>query len=165
MNHPAVAPVSPTRHAVGWLVLAIDNLYLVLPQHEVRQIELLSDIDAATPGASPAIGWLARDDGDRWPAYGLDGTLHRQHAAATARRVCVFLADADRVFGIACDHVWSLAGDADIRPEPLPGCMTGRRSPITGFARYRDGIAAVTRAAALREFLASDTESGHGARQ
>lgn len=142
----AAAPLA----AVGWMVLAIDELHLALPQREVRKIELLADLEIA--GGGREIAWLRRRDAQAWPAYNLDARLELS-ALATSRRVCVFVGTGDRVVGIACDRLWSLASDAELMVEPVPGCMIGRPSPIRGFARYRDGIAAVAGAGALQSYL------------
>jgi hypothetical protein len=117
-----------------------------------------------TPGAR-AIGWLSRKEGEPWPVYCLDGGLQLQHPVPPARRLCVFIEAHDAVTGIACDRVQLLATDAELTVEPVPGCMTGMPSPITGFARHQAGITVVVTATVLADYLAFLQEHGHGAHQ
>jgi hypothetical protein len=117
-----------------------------------------------TPGAR-AIGWLSRKEGEPWPVYCLDGGLQLQHPLPPARRLCVFIEAHGAVTGIACDRVQLLATDAELTVEPVPGCMTGMPSPITGFARHQAGITAVVTATVLADYLAFLQEHGHGAHQ
>jgi hypothetical protein len=117
-----------------------------------------------TPGAR-AIGWLSRKEREPWPVYCLDGGLQLQHPVPPARRLCVFIEAHDAVTGIACDRVQLLATDAELTVEPVPGCMTGMPSPITGFARHQAGITVVVTATVLADYLAFLQEHGHGAHQ
>jgi hypothetical protein len=163
---PATLKADPARAAVpveGWLVLAIGELRLALPQSEALQIELASDLEEADPGA-PQLGWRARRTGGPWPAYCLDPALRLQRPAPPERHLCVFFGTQDDARGILCDRVWPLAADADLRAEPLPGCMSGSRSPATGLARFQDGVVVVTSAAALKGNLDSIAEDEHGRR-
>lgn len=154
----AAAPqghLTPSAARVGgWLVLAIAELRLALPQSEARQIELASDLQTED-GDRPEAGWLPRRTGAAWPAYNLDPELRIQRPAPAGRRLCVFFGTRDDARGILCDRVWPLAADADLRAEPLAGCMTGPLSPVAGLARFQDGVAVLTRAAALRAYLES----------
>lgn len=153
------------RAAAGWMVLAIDHLRLALPQRDVRLIELVADLKSSAAGEAHEIGWLLREDGASWPVYCLDGALRLQRPAPDARRVCVFIETGSAVTGIACDHVWSLATDAELAVEPVPGCMTGTPSPISGFARYRDGVAMIVGPVELAEYLAFVQGHGNGAHE
>ena len=166
----------------GWLVLAIDNLRLALPQREVRLIELLTDLapsasgdvqgdtsaaqaPSGQAGGVSAIGWLLRRQGAAWPVYALDAGLHPQPAPPPARRLCVFIGTQADVIGFACDRVQLLATDAELTVEPVPGCMTGMASPITGFARHQKGITSVVTAAMLAAYLVFLREHGYDAHQ
>ena len=140
------------EHVSGWLVLAIGDLRLALPQGEARQIELAADLDAGDADGHEA-GWLRRRSGDSWPAYSLDPALRVQPRAPSERRLCVFFVVREGARGILCDRVWSLAADDDLRREPLAGCMTGPLSPVAGLARFQERVAVVTSAAALGGYL------------
>jgi hypothetical protein len=145
---------SDSARIAGWLVLAIGDLRLALPQGEARQIELASDLDAQD-GDRPEAGWLPRRTGAPWPAYNLDAALRAQRPAPAGRRLCVFFGTHEDVRGVLCDRVWPLAADADLQGEPMPGCMTGPLSPAAGLARFQGGVTLVTSAAALRAYLDS----------
>jgi hypothetical protein len=143
-----------TAAAAGWLVLAIGELRLALPQSEARQIELATDLDARDDEGLEA-GWLRRRSGHSWPAYNFDAALRLQRYVPAGRRLCVFFGTREDARGILCDRVWPLESDADLRCEPLPGCMTGSLSPAAGLARFGDGVAVTTSAQALGGFLDS----------
>jgi hypothetical protein len=154
-------PASAAVPVEGWLVLAIEELRLALPQSEALQIELAYDLKGADEGG-PEVGWLSRRTGKSWPAYCLDSALRVQRPAPAGRRLCVFFETQDDTRGILCDRVWPLAADADLRAEPPPGCMNGPRSPVISLARFQDGVAVVTSSAALRAYLDFLAEEEHG---
>lgn len=155
--------VAALKTAGGWLVLALDGLRLALPQREIRLIALTGDLTAPERDTAPEVGTLARADGLRWPAFSLDGTLALEPRPSRTRRSCVFFETNGAVRGLVCDRLWSLATDAELTAEPVPGCLRVRRSPITGFGRYRDGLVAVTRAADLASYLDFLLEDRHDA--
>jgi hypothetical protein len=167
MTTPARAARAPLAAvpapAAGWLVLAIDDLRLALPQQDVRLIGLAADLKPSAGGEGPETGWLLHEDGDSWPAYSLSGGLHLQRPAPAARRVCVFFETAQAVIGLVCDKLTSLATDTELRVQSLPGCMTGLPTPIRHVARHEDGIVAVTSAADLAGYLAGLQEDADGA--
>ena len=139
--------------APGWAVLAIDELWLALPQRDVRQFEPVSDLEAPGSNLTQATGQLLTAGDESWPVYNLDGSLQLQRAAPAARRLCVFFEAEAQTGGLLCDRVWSLAEDADLAVEPLPGCIKGPPSPATGLAQFQDRIAMVTNRTALSAYL------------
>lgn len=149
------------RIAAGWMLLAIDGLRLALPQREVRLVELVADLEAPDRGDTQAVGALRQADGSAWPAYCLDADLGVQRVVPEARRSCVFVEAGGRVLGLVCDRIWSLASDAELTVEPVPGCMTGAPSPVAGFTRHRGGIAVVLAAASLAAYLDSQRSGTH----
>ncbi len=169
MSAPAAAareePSAAAVRAAGWVVLSIDGLRLALPQRDVRLIQLVADLKLSAAGEGHEVGWLLREAGDSWPAYCLDGALRLQRPAPDARRVCVFCEAEGAVLGIVCDRLWSLATDAELAVEPVPGCMTGAPTPVVGFARYQEGIAIVLGTTALVRYLSFLRDSGHGAHE
>jgi hypothetical protein len=169
MNSPNAArhiPDSPAVHvAAGWLVMAIDNLRVVLPQKEVREIGLVADLTPPETSDDPEIGYAASESGDAWPAYSLSGALDPQTEVPPSRRFCVFFWHAGVTLGLACDRIWSLANDSELQVEPLRACMRGLRTPITGIARYNDELATVTDAAALASYLDFLKEHRDGANE
>lgn len=154
---PAASAARPTA---GWVVLAIEDLRLALPQRDVHQIELAADLKLSAAGEAWEAGWLLHKDGKSWPAYCFDGALRLLRPAPATRRVCVFFECTGEIRGLMCDHVWSLAADGDLDVEPVPGCMAAPRLLMTGLARYQGGVAVVTHAAALAR-LTSPLEPAH----
>jgi len=153
---------SAAQEIAGWAVLAIGKVRLALPQREVRQIDLAADLKVSAAGEGPESGWLIRDDAPSWPAYCLDEALVFERPAPVERKLCVFLKLGEEARGILCDHVWSLATDTDLVPEPMPGCMGGPRTPATGLAHFEGGVTLVTGAAALDSYFTDLKETEHG---
>jgi hypothetical protein len=143
---PAIVP--------GWAVLVIDELWLAMPQRDVRQFALASDLEASGANLAQAGGQPLAGSGESWPVYSLDGSLQLQRATPKARSICVFFDAEGQTHGLLCDRVWSLAEDADLVVETLPGCIKGRPSPATGLAQFRNRIAMVTSRGALSAYLA-----------
>jgi hypothetical protein len=147
----------------GWTVLAIGAVHLALPQRDVRQIDLASDLKESAAGEGWEIGWLIRKNGASWPAYSFTESLRLERPASAGRKLCVFVGKpGDRVRGILCNRVWSFAADADLVIEAAPGCMTGVRSPATGLAQFEDTVALVTDRATLAAYLDFLLEPAHG---
>ncbi len=145
----------------GWAVLVIDELYLVLPQRDVRQFGLASDLEAPGAELAQAGGQFPAGRGESWPVYSLDGSLQLQRATSEVRTVCVFFEAGGQTRGLLCDRLWSLAEDTDLAVEPMPGCAKGPPSPATGLAQFRDRIAMVTDRAALSSYLAYLLDQNH----
>ncbi len=156
MTRTTTSPRMDTGPAIvpGWAVLAMGELWLALPQRDVRQFELASDLEAPGASLAQAAGQFMAGNDQSWPVYSLDGLLQLQRAVPEARRICVFYETEDQTRGLLCDRVWSLAEDADLIVEPMPGCMKGPPSPATGLAQFRDHIAIVTNRGALSAYLA-----------
>jgi hypothetical protein len=161
-RHPALRDTRPSLGIAGWAVLAVGTVRLALPQRDVRQINLVGDLEMPAAGDGLEVGWRIRDDGRSWPAYSLDTRLRLESPAPAQRRLCVFFGPGDDVRGVLCDRVWSLAADGDLVIEPLPGCFAGARSPAIGLAQFEKQVALVTDCGALTAYLAEIQEAGHG---
>lgn len=152
----------PSAGIAGWAVLGLGTLRLALPQRDVREIDLVGDLQTPAAGDGLAIGARIRDDGRSWPAYCLDADLRFTPAVPALPRLCVFFGSADSVRGVLCDRVWSLAADGDLVVQPLPGCFGGERSPAIGLAQFKEEVAVVTDGNALAVYLAEIEEAEHG---
>lgn len=147
------SPAATAGITDGWLLLALDGLRLALPHREAVLIGLTGDLTAPDHDDTFEIGSLLRQPGPSWPVFSLNGALALERRHSVKRRNCVFFATGGVVRGLACDRLWSLATDAELAVAPVPGCLRAEQSPITGFARYRDDLLAVTRAAELAAYL------------
>lgn len=156
-------PVPSALATAGWMVLALGDLRLALPQKDVRLIGLVADLKLSTAGESLETGWLLQKTGSSWPVYCFDEALQLQRPTPAGRHVCVFFEGGDETLGILSDRVWSLAADTDITVEPLPACMTGLPSPVVGVAHYQEGAVAVLGAVQMVAYLACLREREHGA--
>lgn len=147
-------PPPATSTTAGWMVLAVGDLRLALPQRDVRLFGLVADLKLSAAGESLEVGRLLQKSGGSWPVYCFDAALQLQSPAPADRHVCVFFAAGGETVGILGDRVWSLAADTDIAVEALPGCMTGLPTPVVGVAHYRDSVMAVLGAAQIAAYLA-----------
>ncbi len=163
MTSTAASPRISTGPAVvpGWAVLAIDQLRLALPQRDLLQFELASDLEAPGADLVPATGRFMAGGDESWPVYGLDESLQLQRAELGARSLCVFFEAEGQTRGLLCDRVWSLAEDAALVVEPVPGCIQGPPSPTTGLAQFQGRIAMVTDRTAISAYLAYLQEQTH----
>ena len=87
---PAIVP--------GWAVLVIDELWLAMPQRDVRQFALASDLEASGANLAQAGGQPLAGSGESWPVYSLDGSLQLQREAGAwlhVVRVLVATPDGD----------------------------------------------------------------------
>lgn len=151
---PAQRPRTP-----GWVVLIIDDMKLAVPQRDVRTIEVVSALQAATDGET-APSWLAHGDG-RWRAYALDAQLALQPSSKSRRRFCVFLHDVDTPRGLLCDQVSLLVADADLVIEPIPASLIDRESPVRWAGLGAGQMLAATRGDLLIAYL-SRLDKNHG---
>jgi|GEM_PF-1472588 len=167
MSSTATSPSLETRPvtAAGWVVLAIDKLWLALPQRDVRQFELASDMAAPADSAGPEAGRFIGRRGESWPVYSLDESLQLQRMVPAARHICAFFETEGETRGVLCDRVWTLAREIELTVEPVPGCMAGPPSPSTGLAQFQDRIALVTGRAALTSYIAHLLEQSHVERE
>ena len=163
MTSIATSPRVSTGQAIvpGWAVLVIDELWLALPQRDVRQFGLTSELEAPAANLPRAGGQFPAESGEFWPAYSLDGSLQLQQVTPEVRSVCVFFEAGGKTRGLLCDRVWSLADNADLVVEPMPGCAKGPPSPATGLAQFRGRIAMVTDPSALSTYLAYLLDHNH----
>ncbi|OGT91599.1 MAG: hypothetical protein A2286_12980 [Gammaproteobacteria bacterium RIFOXYA12_FULL_61_12] len=127
-----------TRRPKGWVVISLSGMLLGLAQNQIRQIVPASALQPAPAGSTEAAIHIR--DGDSWPVYALDAELRL--AAKGDQRFAVFLEALHHPLGLLADAVRVLPEDEDLRVQPLPGCMAGADSPLTGLALL-DGSEAV----------------------
>jgi len=140
--------------SAGWLVLAIDDLRLALPQTDVRQVTLASDLEGVEGDESRGLRRLKRPRGKPWLACHLDHNL-RPERSPGARRLCVFFGASDGVLGLLCTHTWLLAAASDLRVEPVPRCLIEGPTPIIGMAFFQEAMAVVSDGRRLGDYLTS----------
>ncbi|MDH3644262.1 MAG: hypothetical protein OES38_19305 [Gammaproteobacteria bacterium] len=143
-----------------YAVLSMGGRMLLLPQSEIRMLELVLDINTADQPVN-GVGWLSFEN-SRWPVYCLNGELNPLTELPAARRICALLSLDDGYFGLVCAEVTAVQGD--VRVRSLPAAMARPDSPLRGLALHGDRLGLVSTAAALAGFLgvgeAVDPKSG-----
>ncbi len=139
--------------APAYAMLTLDGRRLLLPQGDIRTLEPLADMDAAFPPDN-GVGWL-RFEETGWPVYCLNGDLNALGAIPPARRICTLLTGHEGYFGVLCDELVALHGQA-VKLRPLPVCMTKPGSPIHALVLQGDEVGLVSGAARLEAFLGGD---------
>lgn len=142
---PAAAP--------GWVLLAFDGLRLVVPQRDVKTIELHSALQIAVDGEAQA-GWYEQAN-ELWPAYNLDRNLALQASEPLARQFCVFMETQGKVAGVLCDHVSMLASDDDLTVQPMARCLVAEQSPLRALGLLNGEVVIATRGADFAAYLAT----------
>ncbi|NIR59401.1 MAG: hypothetical protein GWO02_07710 [Gammaproteobacteria bacterium] len=128
----------------------------------MHRIELAADLEEPTGEQEWEAGWFVHENGLSWPAYSFNESLRLERPASAGRTLCAFVTSEDAVRGILCDHVRSLESDLDLAVESLPGCIDALRSVATGLARYGDGVALVTDARTLVDYLSFPQDPAYG---
>ncbi len=138
------------EQATAYAMLTLDGRRLLLPQGDIRTLEPLADMDIASP-PDQGVGWIPFE-GTQWPMYCLSGELSILGTIPPARRICVLLTLGDGYFGLLCDGLVALQGQA-VEPSPLPACMARPGSPIEALVLQGDAMGLVSGAARLEAFL------------
>ena len=127
-----------------YTVLYLDELALVVPQHEVRTLEPAFDVTHPEGGEVGSIAVA----GTNWPVYCLSEDLRPIRVAPAERRICVLLESSAGLLGVLCDEVVMLEQD-EWQTLPLPECMHTPDTPIGGMLLQGDRALCVTSVAGL----------------
>ena len=130
-------PVTTGRYAV----LTMDNLDLLIPQHQVHALEPGVDVRRSE---GEEVGWIAVA-GSPSPVYCLSEDLRPLREVPAGRRICVLLDLGPRLFGVLCDQVVML-DRAGIEVLPLPACMRTPGTPLQGLVLQGERVLCVTSA-------------------
>ncbi len=139
--------------APGWVLFAFDGLRFVVPQKDVKTIELHSALQIAVDGEAQT-GWYEQA-GELWPAYSLDRNLALQAHLPRARQFCVFMEAAGKVSGVLCDHVSILESDDELAVQPMARCLVAEHSPLRGLGLHNGEVVLATRSADFAAYLAN----------
>jgi hypothetical protein len=148
-------PTWPSRHP-RYAALALGEATLAVPQGEVHTLESLLDLEPDAQG--PRIGWITLH-GERWPVYGASALLEPLASLPDRRRICVMLAVAGALFGLACESV-STVDAAHLDAVSLPACMAAPGHPISALAHSGDELLCITCAADLLRFASRASSAG-----
>lgn len=130
-----------------YAVLTMDNLGLLIPQHQLHALEPGFDVQRAE---GDDLGWIAvagagAGAGARCPVYCLSEDLKPIREVPAGRRICVLLEIGAGLFGVLCDQVVML-DPAGIEILPLPDCMRTPNTPLQGLVLHGGRVSCVTSA-------------------
>lgn len=141
-------PADETSYAL----LRLDDLRLLVPQHEIRLLEPSVDVTLSDPPAG-GVGWIAFRQ-QRVPVFCLSAAHQWQAEAEQGRAICALL-DADgRFFGLLCTEV-SLIGAREAAFHEIPRAMTAPHAPFHRLALHGEDLACVSSAAQVFAYLPS----------
>lgn len=132
-----LGPVTTGRYAM----LTMDNLGLLIPQHQVHAVEPGLDVQRS---AGDAVGWIAVA-GAHSLVYCLSGDLKPIREVPTGRHICVLLDSGTGLFGVLCNQV-AMLEQAVIEVLPLPECMSAPNTPLQGLVLRDERVLCVTSA-------------------
>ena len=135
-----------------YAVLTMDNLALLIPQHQVHALEPAFDVRRSE---GDDLGWIAVA-GARSPVHCLSEDMQPTREVPAGRHICVLLDTGDGLFGVLCDQVVML-DQAGLEILPLPGCMRTPSTPLHGLVLHGERVLCVTSA---QDLLACAGETG-----
>ena len=124
-----------------YAVLTMDNLRLLVPQHQVHALEPGFD---ALRSEGDETRWIAVA-GARSPVYCLSEDLKPIHEVPASRHICVLLNIGAGLFGVLCDQVVMLE-QAGLEILPLPECMRTLNTPLQGLVLQGEQVLCVSSA-------------------
>jgi chemotaxis signal transduction protein len=130
-----------------YLGFQIGACELAIPQHDVRTIESVRDLQPDATGAGNHCGCVAAA-GEHWPVYALDEDLEPERSPPSQRRVCILVEHEGTCLGVLADRVAKLP-DAELQLTPLPPCMGETAAPVAALAVKSDRVLIVTTAERL----------------
>lgn len=133
------------------VLLTIAGLRLMLPQEDIRTVESVTDIvtaDAPVRGT----GWI-KYLGQVWPVYCFSEELEFLSYIPSSRRACVILALNGAYYGLLCDDA-RVCFDFAHQSFDIPASMQLAISPLSGLAHYEEGLACVSDASHISNYVA-----------
>jgi chemotaxis signal transduction protein len=146
----AAIPVAMSLPVNKVVVLAIDNLRLILPQADIRTVESVSDIELADKMPRSA-GWI-KYLGQRWPVVCFSDELTFLDQVPSPRRACVMLAFNGAYLGLLCDDARVLVNFSH-QSFAVPASMRMHASPLTGLFQYEQGLACLSDASHIHSYV------------
>lgn len=125
----------------SYALLTIDQLALLIPQQQVRDIKLALDVQRS---AEHEKCWITFA-GVNWPVYCVSEDLQPIRQLPIKRHNCVLLESGAGLLGVLCDQVEMLE-QVGFKILPLPECMRTRDTPLQGLVLFGERVLCVTTA-------------------
>lgn len=146
----------PPADETAYALLRLDELRLLVPQHDIRLLEPSVDVTLDAPPAG-GIGWMTFRQ-QRVPVFSLSAELNWQPEAEKSHTICALLEAEGRYFGLLCTEVGLLGAD-EIAFHEIPRAMTTPLAPFHRLALHGDHLACVSSAPQIFAFLPSQGTS------
>ncbi|MEY3219807.1 MAG: hypothetical protein RIT27_1164 [Pseudomonadota bacterium] len=145
-----------------YVLLGFDGLSLLIPQHEVRVVEIIEDVELHVEpeeAAAGVMGWISQSD-QQFPVFTLNARMDLCSFLPETRQYCVLLeTEEEAVLGITCDEVISLDDfKGDLHLQPIPPSMHLDFSPLSGLGLYEERMVCTTDASSLMGYLTAHAE-------
>lgn len=145
-----------------YVLLGFDGLNLLIPQHEIRVVEIIEDVELHVEleeAAAGVMGWISQSD-QQFPIFSLNADLGLYDYLPETRKYCVLLeTDEEAVLGITCDEVISLDDfKGDLYLQDIPPSMHLEFSPLSGLGIYEERMLCTTDASSLMGYLTAHAE-------
>lgn len=139
------APEPWAEAAQRFALIELDAVVLLLPQHEVRAIEPVLDVNGAA--AQGAVAGEIRLRGGTWPVLCPSDDLQPLAQLPAQRRIVAMLYTGERLFGLVCRNVASVLAQ-EVTRVALPDCMRSGEM-VTELGIHAARIVCLTDAARL----------------
>ncbi len=145
-----------------YVLLGFDGLNLLIPQHEIRVVEIIEDVELHVEpqeAAAGVMGWISQSD-QQFPVFSLNYSLELYNHLPPNRKYCVLLeSEEEAVLGITCDEFISLDDfKGDLHLQEIPPSMHLDFSPLSGLGIYEDRMICQTDASSLMGYLTAHAE-------
>jgi len=145
-----------------YVLLGFDGLNILIPQHEVRVVEIIEDVELHVEpeeAAAGVMGWISQSD-QQFPVFTLNARLDLCDFLPETRQYCVLLeTEEEAVLGVTCDEVISLDGfKGDLHLQEIPPAMHLDFSPLSGLGLYEKRMVCSTDASSLMGYLTAHAE-------
>jgi len=145
-----------------YVLLGFDGLNLLIPQHEIRVVEIIEDVELHVEpeeAAAGVMGWISQSD-QQFPVFSLNADLGLYSHLPPNRKYCVLLeTEEEAVLGITCDEFISLDDfKGDLHLQEIPPSMHLDFSPLSGLGIYEDRMICQTDASSLMGYLTAHAE-------
>lgn len=128
------------RSLSSYLIVTLDRLQLLLPQHQVYALEPTFEV---TYPEGDTLGQIALE-GMVWPVCCLSEELEPMHRVPSSRHICVLLHTDTGLFGLLCDQVVLTKWSGEVARVPLPACMQTPDSRVRGLVLQGERILCMT---------------------
>lgn len=133
--------------------LTIDGQSLLLPQSDVRHIELIDNILSHEQDNSGTGLGVVEHDHRHWPVFSLNRELSPLVKLPEQRRLVACIAADQHYLALACDMVTTIQFDSEYIFDALPEMMRIKESPIQALLYADETLHYISGGKPLIDFL------------